>query len=148
MVYLNIRIPLRYHWIWWATNTAAGQLQWLLFGGHCQIAGSDHRRMWSRQHGQIVELLMDIRARSLRLDAALKASIIPIIRCVFDLQIVNSATGSEVQAESTRNQKENKQWVPNKPGSHLLTMCIAGENFFLMQINIASCWISAAAHNS
>jgi len=62
--------------------------------------------MRGRQHGQIVELLMDVRTSALRLDSALEASIIPIIRSILDLQIVNSPTRSKVQAESKKRIKE------------------------------------------
>jgi len=47
---------------------------------------------------EIVELLMDIGSRSLGLDAALEASIVPVVGHILDLQIVNASLRLKVES--------------------------------------------------
>lgn len=51
-----------------------------------------------REHREIVELLMNVCARSLGLDAALEASIVTVIGHILDLQIVNATLRLKVES--------------------------------------------------
>jgi hypothetical protein len=67
-----------------ATDAAARQLLLLLLGRHNDVAGRDEGRLRRCEDCQVVVLLMDVVARSLRLDAALEAAIVAVVRCIGD----------------------------------------------------------------
>lgn len=89
---------LRNAWIGWTTNAATCQIQFLIFGGGGNGAGGDHWRLWRCQNRYIIILLMDIGSSSNRFDTTLKASIVAIVRCILNAQIINALVRSEIHS--------------------------------------------------
>lgn len=94
---------LRYGWIGWTANAAARQIEFLLFSGRCDVARRYHWGLRRRQYGDVVVFLMDIGTGTNRFDATLKSSIVPIIRCVLNPQIVSAAIRLKVDSENEKN---------------------------------------------
>lgn len=83
-------------------DAAARQLLLLVLGGGRYGARGDHRRLRRRQYGDVVVLLMHIRTGADRFDAALESTVVAAVRCIQDVQIVDTAVGSEVESGAER----------------------------------------------
>lgn len=90
-----------------ATDAAARQLLLLVLGGDGDVAGCDHGRLRGRQHCQIVVLRVQVSARSLHLDATLEASVVPAVRRVLDLQVVDAVAWPEINSKGERGEQDN-----------------------------------------